>query len=794
MMDASLIESNSNIHTPSPTSPTSNLPPTLFRMRALRQPSLPLRSPAVAVKRWARPTIAARCSADWRSAAHASLEALLDQLASAEPSEQHVALVDSVLKELSQSQASAGHLSRHHADPEARRDALEAYLALRQLELQLCDSDALREPLLSGASSPAAAHLRRCVLSSLLLSGTRAASGYAVGWDEAQRQQLLQRHREEDRGLLAELERLWLSGEASPTVQLEQADVTGDAVMAAALQRQQPGPGRGGACALRLDLETAEGLLQRHPDASIRQQVCEMALGGRLGRTAALLARLAQARSRVAHHYGFPCYAELAQQLSLSGGPAGSVAFLEQLAAAIRPHAERELAGLCGAQERQQQEQEHQEQQQQQQQQQQLQPAGVTAAEWEYLRHRGQQEAAEEEEALAGEELQQHLQLDGCVAGASRVLEQLLGVRLQPQEVAAPEAWVPGLRKYALVQAAAAGEEGQRLGTLFIDVSAGYGTQMLHFGALGVPASAPASPRPRPAGAATPGRRRQAAAPDLWRAQGLPVVAIGLQSGGQLGGAALHLGLWELLHELGHALHFLLSAQRCQRLHLHACRCPMELLEVPSHILERLAMHPASLAAICGHGRSGQPLPPAAAEALARRIRAHWYSPVQYQQQVLTVLLDQLLHTAPGKASARQVAGLWQSVWARHAAAPGMLVTCQQARALHKVAADHGRAYGYSYAWYLATAFWRREVEPVVEQLCPGGRAAVAVGAAGDAGAGSCVPPLCPALLELLQDGASLPPQQLAQKHWPELVMACDQGRFALRVDADVVAAGLSMA
>jgi Zn-dependent oligopeptidase len=740
------------------------------------------------VKRWsihlpvkprpARPSQNFRSSASPYTEPDAVISQALDRVLNAKRAEDHAAATDALLKELSQALATAEHSSKYHQDAAARKSGLQQFVGLRQLEMELCNSDALRlglQSLLPAGSTQG--HLARSLWISLVLGGTRSSDSFAVGWDEQQKEQYLQQQREDERSSLSQLQELWNSSEFAAEMQVGQQDVECDPVIAAAVQAQQ------GSLAIQLDLDTCQRLLADHPSTACRQQVYDMGLQAKLPKTAMLLAGLVQARTRIAQYYGLPCYAELAQQGSLAGGAGNSIAFLEQLAAAIKPHADAELARL----------------------QQQHQPEGSSdaAADWEYLHQHNQQLRWKELTAGSNpgasgpssshDELQPYLQLDACLQGISTLLELLLGIKLVQQEVSAGEGWTEGLRKYSVQSAAGQ----QHMGTLFIDTSAGYGTQMLHFGSLGAQqdasqaGSSPASSSQQDAHAQQQG--------DACAEQ--PVVAVGLLSGGQLAGRNLSLGLWELLHELGHAMHFILSAQHCHHLHFHGCRCPLELLEVPSHIFERFAMHPASLRIICRHQATGDLLPEHLAAALAEHMRYHWYSPVQYQQQVMSVLLDQLLHAASSKVTGRDVSELWQAVWARFTAAPALLVSCQQAKALHKVASDGSRAYGYMHAWYLATAFWVNHIEPLMPAMAE--HAACSGTAARDDVSGGL---MCAELHELLVDGASMPPAQLVHKHWPQLVVQGGPGAGGaataaaapavppcLPVDAGIVLQGLSV-
>jgi len=131
-------------------------------------------------------------------------------------------------------------------------------------------------------------------------------------------------------------------------------------------------------------------------------------------------------------------------------------------------------------------------------------------------------------------------------------------------------------------------------------------------------------------------------------------VALGLQSGGALSGTheQVALGLWELCHEMGHAINFILSSSSSQtkpralavdssmpsdtatgRLayHLHASWLPVELVEVPSTLFEALAMDSATLQLLCRHQQTGNHLPAPLADKLAQFMREAHYSPALYQ-------------------------------------------------------------------------------------------------------------------------------------------------------------------
>ncbi|GIL81807.1 hypothetical protein Vretimale_1409 [Volvox reticuliferus] len=250
-------------------------------------------------------------------------------------------------------------------------------------------------------------------------------------------------------------------------------------------------------------------------------------------------------------------------------------------------------------------------------------------------------------------------------------------------------------------------------------------------------------------------------------------VVVGLQSGGGGGGReggpmltrASEFMVWELLHELGHALHFLLAAappssppvehsrleavltaatsdvqaeaatpppliqpkvsncssgigqkysahrhtkaQKVYRRLSHAVlpyQLPLELVELPSSVLERAAAEAEVLEVIlshCRHVTTGQRATPGLCRALAQAVQQSYYSPISVQMQVLSSLLDQLLLQSPLKAP-----GLAQRLWPQLLAtfAPSLPVGCavQQLQSIARIAAAMGQGYAYVIAAYLA--------------------------------------------------------------------------------------------
>lgn len=182
-------------------------------------------------------------------------------------------------------------------------------------------------------------------------------------------------------------------------------------------------------------------------------------------------------------------------------------------------------------------------------------------------------------------ELQPYMQLDALLQGLSTLLQPLLGLQLVARQPVAAEVVSSGVRVLAVVH-----EQEGLLGTVYCELGGGYGARMLRFtrphagagtGAKAV-AEALAGAEDRGSSAAAPASRCAAGEAaqqrqPLWAdecrlsaeasaalaaaSMDLPVVSIGLGGTPNEAGLLGPSGLWELMHEMGHALHLLLSAR-----------------------------------------------------------------------------------------------------------------------------------------------------------------------------------------------------------------------------------------
>jgi intermediate peptidase len=221
-----------------------------------------------------------------------------------------------------------------------------------------------------------------------------------------------------------------------------------------------------------------------------------------------------------------------------------------------------------------------------------------------------------------------------CVAGLCSVSERLFGVTLVETPLLPGEAWAPGLVKLAARHA----DEGP-LGVVYLD---------LH---------------PRP-GKHLPGAAHFVIRAGRSRGQGAGAsVALVASLGSGEGGALPHSGVVLLHHEWGHALHSLLSRTRYQ--HLSGTRGPVDCVEAPSTLVERLAWTQGALD-LWARSSQDAPLPP----QLLHRLRAARTAcgASDALQQVVQATADLALHGAqsPDHVDAAFVAACLDDATAQH--------------------------------------------------------------------------------------------------------------------------------
>jgi len=300
----------------------------------------------------------------------------------------------------------------------------------------------------------------------------------------------------------------------------------------------------------------------------------------------------------------------------------------------------------------------------------------------------------------------QYLTLSGCLNAIKVLCRDLFGIVMVEESIADQDRW-DGTRATASptpedqrVRCFVFQEEdtGRSLGTMYLDLHprAGKYGHAAHFTvrcgcvANGLEASSEAEYQ-------------------------LPIVALvcNLSSGGTAEGEGVlsHGDVETLFHEMGHALHSLLSRTNFQ--HMSGTRAAMDFVETPSHLLENYVWDPTFLKILGTNPQTGEPIPDELITKLTQsRYQLH---AIEKQTQILYAMFDQRLFGQPfgdydqetffsRSASTELFGGLH-----RQLGVPFMDQTHWHSRFGHLVSYGAGY-YSYLYAQEFAKAIWDQKL------------------------------------------------------------------------------------
>jgi peptidyl-dipeptidase Dcp len=146
-----------------------------------------------------------------------------------------------------------------------------------------------------------------------------------------------------------------------------------------------------------------------------------------------------------------------------------------------------------------------------------------------------------------------------------------------------------------------------------------------------------------------------------------------------------------LFHELGHALHSMLSRVR----YAGVAAVPRDFVELPSQIMENWALHPDVLPAYARHWKTGEPIPPALVEKLVAAQKFNQgFATVEY---LAACLLDMEWHTLTGPCEA-EPAAFERIVLARIGMPAEIVPRYRSTYFQHIFAGGYSSGY-YSYVW-----------------------------------------------------------------------------------------------
>ncbi|RVE42298.1 hypothetical protein evm_013063 [Chilo suppressalis] len=280
---------------------------------------------------------------------------------------------------------------------------------------------------------------------------------------------------------------------------------------------------------------------------------------------------------------------------------------------------------------------------------------------------------------VANSDFSPYFSLGGCMEGLNMLCQELYGISLNSEEMLPGESWSPDVYKLAVVH-----ESEGLLGHIYCDLyeRPGKPHQDCHFTIQG--------------GKLLPDGTYQN-----------PVVVVMLSlSGGHRSGPALlsAAAVDNLFHEVGHAMHSMLGRARYQ--HVAGTRCPTDLAELPSVLMEYFASCPAVVSRFARHFQTRQPMP----EKMLHRLCASKYlfGASEMQLQVFYSALDQQYHGPRAPAATTEVL---RNVQQQYYGLPYVENTAWQHRFSHLV--GYGAKY-YSYLISRATAWsvWRAAFQP----------------------------------------------------------------------------------
>jgi len=205
--------------------------------------------------------------------------------------------------------------------------------------------------------------------------------------------------------------------------------------------------------------------------------------------------------------------------------------------------------------------------------------------------------------------------------GVQLICSKLLGIDFTAEEPAAGEVWHESVQKYTLR------EEGVVLGVMYLDpfMRPGKTVQSAQFTLQG--------------SKTLEGDMRQV--PSTTLVYSLPVGAPGLPVSYAV----------TFMHEIGHALHSLLSETSFQ--HLSGTRGTVDFVEFPSHLFEHFVLDPSCLALYAKHSKTSKPLPIELQQAY-RQGHAKFAS-FEAAQQLMYAVVDQAFYECipyvPGRTS-----------------------------------------------------------------------------------------------------------------------------------------------
>ncbi|KAJ0182291.1 hypothetical protein K1T71_001660 [Dendrolimus kikuchii] len=278
---------------------------------------------------------------------------------------------------------------------------------------------------------------------------------------------------------------------------------------------------------------------------------------------------------------------------------------------------------------------------------------------------------------VANSDFSPYFSLGGCMEGLNMLCQELYGISLKSEDMVPGESWSPDVYKLAVVH-----ESEGLLGHIYCDLyeRPGKPHQDCHFTIQG-------------------GKQL----PDGSYQNPIVVVMLSLSGGHRSGPALLCAGAVDnLFHEMGHALHSMLGRARHQ--HVSGTRCPTDLAEVPSVLMEYFASSPHVVRRFARHFQTREPMP----EDMLHRLCASKYlfGASEMQLQVFYSALDQHYH-GPGASFGGRTTEVLQQVQKQYYGLPYVENTAWQHRFSHLIGYG-AKYYSYLISRGIAWSVWKK--------------------------------------------------------------------------------------
>ena len=258
-----------------------------------------------------------------------------------------------------------------------------------------------------------------------------------------------------------------------------------------------------------------------------------------------------------------------------------------------------------------------------------------------FLAGRARDAASSSSSSSSSSSASAYFSMRGVVEGVSRLAERVFGVTLTLTRVLPGEAWCDDARKVFVEDA----ETGEPLGVVYLDIAPRPG-KFPHAAHFVVRCSRSArkkktSKKDVEGGVVRDVDEKKTSDPSERTLPSVALVCNFGSPGGSFDSTHLtHSEVETFMHELGHAMHSVLSRTEYQ--HLSGTRCAADLVEVPSHVFEYFAWDADAVKLLSAHRVTGDPMPPELLRHL--RTRKDLFAATDLRQQLVFASVDLETH------------------------------------------------------------------------------------------------------------------------------------------------------